>query len=669
MSEAEGAGVVTRLELEGHELWVASGWDEVLRSDLAPHLRAAEEAAGAQVVKQNRVRTVVRLQTSRGEVFWKRFRVKKAFDRLLHAIKPSPARREWRGLRALAEAGLEVPQPLWFGEERSGGVLVGSTLATLAVPGARELTEVVDALRAAEGQESVRKRLVAKLASVVRAMFAAGADLPDLPLGNFLVRPLEAPAEGSSELKNLARDVEQGSLVALDLHSLRIRSGPLSRARRRLRLEKLAHSFGVCNPDHQHEGRRELSWFCEAYVALDPEQGAASAFALALQLGANRLEARRLKSRDRRCLVDSTSFAVEQRGERVIYRRREVPTAALLAAIEAEPEAVIHAHPHGRSRLVRVARPEGFPGSGPLVVKHYSYPKLRKRLAAVIGPLALRAWRAARACEVRHAPVPAHYGLVLEGRAWPRGAALVLELLADVTMIHVLLQEEGIQSPASRRALARAVGKVMGRFHGSGLIHRDLAVQNILVRPKGDAANPDWDVWVIDLDEVRTGVMDRKAKLRALIQLADLPTQATRSDRLRFFRAYLAEGGRSVLAPELQAWGERGLGGQVGEGLAKRAAAKARRMARSGHAQPEPTDLATLATAGQAANTAQSASETSLAEAGPFASRPSETKTGDSGASASETATGSSATVPSETGPAATGLPRASSPEASEGSA
>lgn len=615
MTDSEGQS----LELEGHSLWVAEGWEGVLRQELASFLRNPEEAPGAEVVKQNRVRTVVRLRTVQGEVFWKRFRVLKTFDRFLHTVKPSPAKREWRGLRALAAAGIEVPEPLWFGEERSGGVLVGSTLATLAVPGARELTLVIDALRAAQDQE-LRPRLLARLAGLLRNLFAAGADHPDLHLGNFLLRPAapsslpedslsvhtaSGPCEGgdpassesgnpapreSGDLAELLAVCASGGLVALDLHSLRLRSGPLGAARRRLRLEKLAHSFGVCNPDAREEGRRELAWFCQAYVKLDPEQGPAESLEDALQIGANRLEARRLKSRDRRCLVDSTSFAVERDAERVIYRRREVTTEALLEAINSQPEAVIHAHPHGRSRLVRVSRPEGFPGTGPLVVKHYSYPKLRKRLAAVAGPLALRAWRAARACEIRHVPIPAHYGLVLEGRAWPRGAALVLDLLADVTMIHVLLAEEGFKSPASRRALARKVGAVMGRFHSLGLVHRDLAVQNLLVRPLGE----DWEVWVIDLDEVAAAPLDRKGKLRALIQLADLPPQATRSDRLRFFRAYLAAGGRTVLAPELQAWGERGLGIQVGEGLARRAQAKASRMARRSHARPVPLDLKTL---------------------------------------------------------------------------
>ena len=564
------------LELEGHSLWVAPGWEEALAKEFAPFLRSPEDAPGAEIVKQNRVRTVVRLSTSAGDVYWKRFRVVKTFDRFLHTFKPSAARREWRGLRALAAAGLSVPTPVLFGEERVGGTLVGSVLATLAVPDARELTLLTDELRAA-GDEELRPQILARLASALRALFQAGGDHPDIHLGNFLLRPRPGEAVGE--------------LVALDLHSLRIRSGPLPASRRRHRLEKLAHSLGVCNPEVANEARRELAWFCAAYVALDPEQGAAEALEVALQAGADRLEARRLKSRDRRCLVDSTGFAVEREADRVIYRRREVSAAALLAAIEAEPEAEVHAHPRGRSRLVRVARPPGFPGEGPLIVKHYRYPKLRKRLAALADPLALRAWQAARACEIRHAPTPVHYGLILEGRAWPRSAALVLDLLADVTMIHLLLAEDGLPSPASRRALARAVGGVMGRFHASGLIHRDLAVQNILVRPAGPE---DWEVWVIDLDEVRTGAMDRKGKLRALIHLADLPQQATRSDRLRFFRAYLAAGGRGVLAAELEAWGERGLGARVGEGLAKRARAKVKRMARRDHARPEPIDLKAL---------------------------------------------------------------------------
>ena len=74
---------------------------------------------------------------------------------------------------------------------------------------------------------------------------------------------------------------------------------------------------------------------------------------------------------------------------------------------------------------------------------------------------------------------------------------------------------------------------------------------------------------------------------------ADLPDAATRSDRARFFKAYLAAGGREVLAPELAEWGARGIGQRVAEQLAAREAKKARRHAK-GYARPAPTDLSAL---------------------------------------------------------------------------
>ena len=157
-------------------------------------------------------------------------------------------------------------------------------------------------------------------------------------------------------------------------------------------------------------------------------------------------------------------------------------------------------------------------------------------------------------------------------------------------MIHVLLQET-VPTPRARRALARAVGRAVGRLHAMGLTHHDLAVQNLLIRARGDDA---WDVWFVDLDEVRPRRLSRREKLRALTQLADLPPAATRTDRARWFAAYLAAGGDDVLAPELAAWGARGLGRRVALGLAHKAARKAKRLRRRGHRRPAPTDLRAL---------------------------------------------------------------------------
>lgn len=566
------------LSLRAHRLWVEPAWEGVAREVLAAHLRAPEQAEGAQVIKQNRIRTVARVPTEQGALFCKRFGVRGGFwGRLLHLFKASSARREWTALRRFAAAGIPVPRAVLLAEERGGlGLLVGSNLATIEVADTRELPRLIDELRASADRER-RPRLLAALARSVREIFRAGGDHPDLHLANFLAR-----AESDEEL------------VALDLHSVRLRRAALPASRRRLRLGKVAHSFGLFDPDTAEEGARELDWFCAAYVGLDDELGSAEALVRDLTRRARRLELRRVRSRDGRCVVDSTSFQVERGGGVAIYRRSEVSRELLLAAIEAPEEAVVHAHPKGRSRIVKVARPEGFPGEGPLLIKHYPLGSLRRRLAAITRPVSLLAWKAARACEVSFVPHPRHYGLVRWGRGIPQRAAIVMDLIPDVTMIHVLFQEEAWPSAAARRRLARDFGRVMGRFHGAGLRHRDLAVQNILVRAKEDPAREGWDVWVIDLDEVARKPMSRAAKLRALVHLGDLPAQATRSDRLRFWRAYLEAGGRDVLAAELAAWGERGLGQRVGAGLAARAERKARRMARRGHARPVQTNIAAL---------------------------------------------------------------------------
>jgi tRNA A-37 threonylcarbamoyl transferase component Bud32 len=561
-----------RFELAGHTLWVAPGWETLIREALSDHLRHPEQVAGAAVVKHNRVRTVARFETAQGALFCKRFRVIRAFDRALHWVKPSPARREWDALERLRAAGIDVPRAVLMAEERAaGGCLLGSVLATQEVAGAGELTRIIDRLRE-EGDVTRRPRLLGELARIVLAIFRTGCDHPDLHLANFLVR-------------------EGDGLVALDLHSVRQRSGPLSPSRRRWHLGKLAHSLGLFDPDTAREGARELGWFADAWSALDPELGAAEPLVAHLLRHARRIEDRRLASRDRRCLVDSTSFAVERCAGARVWRRREVEAPALLAAVAAEPLDVVHSHPRGRSRIVTVRRPEGFPGEGPLLVKHYLFPSLRKRTAAVGVPLFLRAWKAARACEIRHVPSPLTYGLVRFGGLLPQRAAIVMELLADVTMIHVLLDQDPLPAPRSRRRLARDFGRLMGRFHGAGLTHRDLAVQNILVRPRADEG---WDLWVIDLDEVSARPMTRKEKLRALTHMGDLPAAATRTDRLRFWRAYLEAGGQQVLAAELSEWGERGLGQRVATALEERARAKARRLAKRAHKRPPPTNLLAL---------------------------------------------------------------------------
>jgi tRNA A-37 threonylcarbamoyl transferase component Bud32 len=550
----------------GQALLVDRALTRWVEETLAPLAATPERLPGAEVVKSNRVRTVVRVPGPDGLLYVKRFRLVRLGDRLLSLFRASAARREWTALERVAGLGIPCPVPVVLAEERRHGLLVASLLATRALEGTDELTRRIDALRARQDQ-TLRPALLGQLARLVALMFTGGVDHPDLHLANFLVR-------------------DDRDLFALDLHSARLRSGGLAPRARRARLAKLAHSFGLFDPDTAAWGAEELVWFARAWAEADRELGPADALVHDLRARAARIEAARVKGRDRRCLVDSTIFVSERGLARRVWRRRELSAEQVAALVEAPAVALVHAHPRGRSRIEVVEH-----GGLRLIRKRYPFPTLRSRLAGLREPLPLRAWKAARACEVRGVPAPKHVALVLEGALWPTRGTILMELLADVTMVHRLLEAPAPPAPAARQALAKDLGRTLGRMHATGLKHRDLAVQNLLVRPRDDGAG--WHVWVVDLDEVRTGALSREEKLRALTQLADLPPAATRTDRLRFFRAYLAAGGAQVLAPELDAWGAIGIGRKVGERLAARMAAKAKRQARR-VAKPAPTDLGAL---------------------------------------------------------------------------
>jgi tRNA A-37 threonylcarbamoyl transferase component Bud32 len=99
--------------------------------------------------------------------------------------------------------------------------------------------------------------------------------------------------------------------------------------------------------------------------------------------------------------------------------------------------------------------------------------------------------------------------------------------------------------PAARRAIARALGESVARLHLAGVIHPDLHLKNLLVRP-GDPPQ----AFVIDLDRAvrrRSGGgldSDRMANLKRLDRSIQKHNflgrgRVTRSDRLRFLCAYL----------------------------------------------------------------------------------------------------------------------------------
>jgi hypothetical protein len=103
-------------------------------------------------------------------------------------------------------------------------------------------------------------------------------------------------------------------------------------------------------------------------------------------------------------------------------------------------------------------------------------------------------------------------------------------------------------TPAFRRELARALGRLCGRLHGAGLVHRDLHPGNLLADVREDHdCSPAIQLKLIDLQGLRSRrkwslPFRRAARARwDLFGLFNFCGDATRAARSRFLNAYLTE--------------------------------------------------------------------------------------------------------------------------------
>jgi serine/threonine protein kinase len=102
----------------------------------------------------------------------------------------------------------------------------------------------------------------------------------------------------------------------------------------------------------------------------------------------------------------------------------------------------------------------------------------------------------------------------------------------------------------TKRDFVKALGKLVGRLHSKNISHGDLRLGNILVRPKTTG----WDFFLLDNERtVQYARLPKRSRLKNLVQVNMFESLAlTRTDRLRFFDAYLSE--NLALAPTWKTW-------------------------------------------------------------------------------------------------------------------
>ncbi len=514
-----------RFRRDGFRFRADARFDAAALEELLADLDGLPHREGVRLVKRNNVRTVLHVPLSGGAVYFKRYHVRGLAERLKYLLVPSRPVAEWRAARAMRAAGLPAVRALLMGEKRLLGILRDGCLATAAVEEALDLVPYIHRHFPGSSGEARRRHLLRLLARNVRLLHDRGFVHGDLHSGNLLVTgPPGDPR-----------------LHFIDLHTVR-RRRRVGRRARFGNLAKLLHSLTSGTTDGD---RLDL---LRAYEGEEPGGlGPPEAVLPRLVRRVARLERRRVVSRTKRCLRRSGDYDHARMGPFLVrFRRGILPGAVLLAvgdhllsAAGGGPEVLKDSRRSALSRQV-LAAPEGW---GRVVVKETRCRGAADLLKnAVRRPRALAAWVHGCGLSVRRVRAARPLACVLEGR-WPRirrGFLLMEDLSGRERLdLHVLSRWAGNLSPAERAEkvrFVRACGRWVGDLHRRGVYHGDLKAVNVYVGEDGRFT-------LVDYDRVRFGRrVGFRRRVKNLAQLAaSIPVCITRTDRLRFFRAYAGD--------------------------------------------------------------------------------------------------------------------------------
>lgn len=486
-----------------------------------------EHIPNLTLIKENNVRASFFLkppEAAADRIFIKRYKQQGWVDRCKHLVLPAKAVAEWRNMQRFAACGLPVPRPIALGIRQTGLMLKDSCLMTEALLAALPVHEFLDQqfpLLSAERADAVKKELTVSLARLAANVHNAGFFYRDLHAGNILIKI-------STE-----RDCQ---LFLIDLH----RAWRPFRLLRWMRFQDLAQLWNSVPALGEHK-----RLFVEEYLLASGQRRVArEAFTRKLEAAARRLEQRRVKSRSKRCLVNSTTFEVHKTAREQYFGRREFGRQTLDALLQEQAQCLAGGQTgilKKSENAILTKHVQGRMLSSPVCVKHYFYRGMKYAVkSAVVKSRALKSWAAGHMLLVRGVGTPLPLAL-LERKYGPfiYESFLVTEWLADALPLNdyvINLHNQGLLHEKRERFI-QALAETLRDLHEKGIYHADLKSTNILVRADG----PDlWRFYFIDLERVKcTSSLTFRERANNLAQInASVARCMSVKDRLKFFRVY-----------------------------------------------------------------------------------------------------------------------------------
>ena len=511
----------------------------------------------ATIVKQGPHRLVYRVELARGAFFVKHNLTPDRVTWLRQSMRRSKARREFDSAVEVAARGIPTAAPLGWGQERGLFSNGESMLVTRSLEDAQPLHLFVHQVLPylpVERRPRIRQRLAEALGRFMAQMHDAGIRHNDLHAGNLLVR-LDADDAPQIFLIDL-NDVQFGpaltwrqsfeNLVILN-HWFIMQAARSDRMRfliNYLQARPLPYGVG-------HDARDPLfRWWLRRLE--DTTWGSLQHL---------------WRRRDRRCLVDNR-----------YYRRLDSPQVTGHAVTDLDPDlaATLLADPDAPFRRTdavilkssatsTVVEFTGVVYGRPmrLVYKRFEVKKASTPWSSLVRqPPALRSWLQGQGFRERGLPT-ARPVLVLHRRRHHLlyEGYLLSAKIEHAEHLHDILHGMHSLPVAERcrqlRTHIDAVAQAVRELHHRQVSHRDLKANNLMLATSADAAPPPClgpsllpmtrtNVWFLDL--VGVAVHDELPRLRRVQNLARLNAsfhwrpELSRTDRLRFLRAYLQWG-------------------------------------------------------------------------------------------------------------------------------
>ncbi len=438
-----------------------------------------------QVIKDGDTCHVSRLVWNYRDVVVKRYNHKGFIHSLRHTLKKSRARKAWVHARRLGALNIATPKPVAYIEHRRGFLVWQSYLVTEYVDGQMLYNFVRDDAIA----EPQRLDAIRQVVELLDELWKHGVTHGDLKHTNVLVT--------------------DGGPVLTDLDAMAVhRWILLYKSRRKKDMERFLKKMNVSPKLHDH---------CRTLVSstMDSPKRLAGDFDKVREAG---WTVRVLKDFPRHAIGKLLALDDSSKGPFAEVQSSDYTRVFRGSVSSDSGEHVLYLKQH----LCRSAAD---------FVKHIFRPSRAKRAfnaSLMLGQNGIDAPVVAGLFERRFGPFCTDNCLLTEEVA---GGRSMVEALND------LHRDADAGALARRRALIRAFAETVGRMHARGICHGDLRLGNVLVVYEGQ------DPRFFFIDNERTKKFHRlpaRLRLKNLVQVNLFIHGVTNTDRLRFFRAYLA---------------------------------------------------------------------------------------------------------------------------------